>query len=86
MDFSLKDLEVSMVVTTPYKNLPHITMNKRYIIHKIEDEYIWVMNDYGHVTPYKAFHFIEVDTYYSLCFYLTVVRLLQISSKPLDLL
>lgn len=72
-----------MVVTTPYDTLPNITPNSKYIIIKIEQDIVWVRNDYGEVYPYKGMNFIEADVYFSLCLYVTFMRLLDLSNKPL---
>ena len=76
MDFHLPELEINMVVTTPYLTLPHITPNKQYIIAKVERDLVWVRNDYGDTIPYKAIHFIESDVYCALCLYITFMRIL----------
>ena len=82
MDYSLPELEVSMVVTTPYLTLPHITPNKRYVISRIELDVIWVKNDYDQEQPYRSIHFIEVDVYHALCLYTTFMRILNLANKP----
>lgn len=84
MDFFLPELEVNMVVTTPYQTLPHITPNKKYVITKLERDILWVRNDYGDITPYKSIHFIESDVYAALCLYITFMRILNLSNKPLQ--
>lgn len=84
MDFFLPELEVNMIVTTPYLTLPHITPNKKYVIAKIENDILWVRNDYGETNPYKSIHFIEADVYSALCLYITFMRILNLSNKPLQ--
>lgn len=77
-------LQVNMIVTTYYKNLPHITPNKRYIISKIEDDIIWLRNDYGETKPYKNIFFIEADVFFALSLYITFMRLLNLTNKSLE--
>ena len=83
MGFDLPELEVHMIVTTPYKTLSHITANKKYVIRKVEQDIIWLENDYHEIEPYKSMHFIEADVYFSLCLYITLQRLLNFPFKPL---
>lgn len=71
-----------MIVTSPYSTLPHITPNKRYVISKMEQDVVWVRNDYGVQAPYKGIHFIEVDVYYALLLYTTFMRILNLIDKP----
>lgn len=83
MSFDIPDPRKSMIVASPHKYLPHITQNKRYIISEVEEDYVWIVNDYGQKSPYKAIHFMEVDVLFSLSLYITFMRLLNLSSKPL---
>lgn len=82
MDFFLPELQMNMVVTTPYTTLPNITPNKKYIITQMERDLIWLRNDCGEVRPYKAINFIEADVFFALCLYMTFVRILDLSNKP----
>ena len=84
MEFFLPDLEMNMVVTTPYSSLPNITPNKKYIITKVERDTIWLRNDCNENKPYKAINFIEADVFFALCLYMTFVRMLNLSNKHLD--
>ena len=84
MDFFLPELEVNMIVTTPYKTLPHITPNKKYVIHKLEQDIVWIQNDYRRIEAYKAIHFIEAEVFYALSLYITFMRILNLTNKPLD--
>lgn len=84
MDFSMPELEVNMIVVTPYRTLPHITPNKKYVIAKLDDEILWIRNDYGEDTPYKAINFIEADVYFALSLYITFMRILNLTNKPLQ--
>jgi len=84
MDFSLPELEVNMIVTTPFTTLPHITPNKKYVISKLEQDMVWIRNDYDQIQPYKSLHFIEADVFYSLALYITFMRILNLTNKPLD--
>lgn len=82
MDFFLPDLQVSMVVTTPYTTLPGITPNKKYVIVDIDRDEILLMNDLGRVRTYQAINFIEADVFFALCLYVTFVRMLGLTNKP----
>jgi hypothetical protein len=84
MDFFLPELQMNMVVTTPYHTLPNITPNKKYVISRMERDIIWLRNDFGEITPYKAINFIEADVFFALCLYMTFMKLLNLSNKPLD--
>ena len=84
MDFFLPELQANMVVTTPYSTLSNITPNKKYIISRLERDIIWLRNDHGDIEPYKAIHFIEADVFFALCLYMTFMRILGLSDKPLD--
>ena len=84
MDYYLRDLEVHMIVATPYKTLPHITPNKKYVVVKVEQDIVWIHNDYDELKPYKSMHFAEADVYFALCLYMTFVRILGLTNKPLD--
>jgi hypothetical protein len=83
-DFFLPELQMNMIVTTPYSTLPNITPNKKYIISRLERDILWVKNDYGDIMPYKAIHFIEADVFFALCLYMTFMRMLNLTDKPLD--
>ena len=82
MDFLLPDLEINMVVTTPYKTLTNITPNKKYIIHQMSQDTLWIRNDLDSIEPYKALYFIEADVYFALSLYITFMRVLNLTSKP----
>lgn len=82
MNFDIPQISRNMIVASPHKNLPHITSNKRYVVTKVEEEYVWVRNDYGDITPYKAIHFIEADVLFALSLYITFMNLLNLSSNP----
>ena len=84
MDFFLPELDVNMVVTTPYTTLEDITPNKKYIIYRMERDLIWIRNDIDEIVAYKAIHFIEADVFFALCLYMTVMRTLGLTNKPLD--
>lgn len=83
-DFFLPELQMNMIVTTPYTTLPNITPNKKYIISKMERDIVWIRNDYGEVMPYKAIHFIEADIFFALCLYMTFSKVLGLSDKSFN--
>jgi len=84
MDLLLPDMEINMIITTPYQTLPHITPYRKYIITKLEDDILWLRNDYGEVTPYKGINFIEADVFFALSLYITFMKILNLSNKPLQ--
>jgi hypothetical protein len=84
MEYLLPELQVNMIVVTSYNTLPNITPNKKYVIENIEQDIVWIRNDYNVVAPYKAINFAEADVYFSLCLYYTFMKLLNLTSKPLD--
>lgn len=84
MDFFLPELEVNMIVTTPYTTLLNITPNKRYVIERLEQDLCWVRDDQDKITSYKAINFIEADVYYALNLYITLMRILNLTNKPLN--
>ena len=82
MDFLLPDLEVNMIITTPYKTLTHITPNRKYVIHQISQDMLWIRNDADIIQPYRALYFIEADVFFALSLYITFMRVLNLTSKP----
>lgn len=86
MDLSLPNLEVHMVVVTPYKIVENITANKKYIITRIDNDMVHIINDLGVSSKYKGLYFIEAEIYFSLSLYMTFVRILGISNLPLKTL
>jgi hypothetical protein len=83
MNFSLPNLEVHMVVVTPYKIIENITANKKYIILRIEDDIVYLINDLGVECRYRGIQFIEAEVFFALSLYMTFVKILGISSLPL---
>jgi hypothetical protein len=86
MNLSLPNLEVHMVVVTPYRTIENITPNKKYIITRIDYDTIHLVNDIGVSCKYKGIYFLEAEIYFSLCLYMTFVRILEISNLPLKTL
>ena len=86
MNLSLPNLEVHMMVVTPYKTIENITPNKKYIIVGIDHDTIHLINDIGVSCKYKGLYFIEAEIFFSLSLYMTFVRILGISNIPLKTL
>lgn len=84
MDLSLPNLEVHMVVTTPYKIISNITPNKKYMILGIDEDNILIRNDVGVECLYLGLYFIEADIFFALSLYMTYVRILGIANSPLE--
>lgn len=79
----LLDFKIGMVVTTPAAGILYITEDKSYTIKDVDSDRIKITNDIGETKFYKSHYFMEADVYYSMIFYITLIRLFDLNSKHL---
>lgn len=75
-NFSIPDMQVGTIVATPHKDIDNITPSRKYVIEKIDDNYIWIRNDFNELDVYFSLSFIEADLYFTFCFYSTISSIL----------
>lgn len=73
-------MEVGLVVVTPAV-IKDITVNKKYIIEKIEDDLIILKNDAGQSMAYKSFQFMEADLYFTMCLFSSMITMFKLGSR-----
>ena len=82
-NLTLPSFKVGMIIISPSSANPYITPEKKYIIEDVEDDWIMITDDAEDTRYYKSHLFIEVDVYYNMLMYLTLIRLFDINPNRL---
>lgn len=76
----IPEMKVGLIVVTP-SPIINITKNKKYVVEKIGNGMIVIRNDNGELASYNAYEFIEVDLYFTMCLFATVITLFKLGNK-----
>jgi len=76
----IPDIDVGVIVVTPSK-IKNITINKKYVVQKVGDREIFIVNDIGELHSYNAYRFMEADLYFTMCLFSTLIMVFKLGEK-----